>query len=92
MPHQALQFNTFQDGKSEANANQHYTVEDTPTYLLARDEDCENSFHSTADFMNVFLVSNILQQDPQQQQVILWDKHHDGPYYELIEKAYSGRR
>ena len=29
-----------------------YEVQDTPTYLLARDEDCENSFHSTADFVS----------------------------------------
>ena len=29
---------------------------DTNTYLLARDEDCENAFHSTADFvsLNIF--------------------------------------
>lgn len=26
---------------------------DTPLYLLARDEDCENSFHSTADFVSL---------------------------------------
>lgn len=26
------------------------------TYLLARDEDCENSFHSTADFVSVFSI------------------------------------
>ncbi len=25
---------------------------DTTTYLLARDEDCENAFHSTADFVS----------------------------------------
>ena len=25
---------------------------ETPLYLLARDEDCENSFHSTADFVS----------------------------------------
>lgn len=30
----------------------HDEVADTPTYLLARDEDCENSFHSTADFVS----------------------------------------
>lgn len=24
-----------------------------PTYLLARDEDCENMFHSTADFVRL---------------------------------------
>lgn len=26
---------------------------DTTTYLLARDEDCENAFHSTADFVSI---------------------------------------
>lgn len=31
-----------------------YLVQDTPTYLLARDEDCENAFHSTADFVSQF--------------------------------------
>lgn len=29
----------------------HLQRESTPTYLLARDEDCENSFHSSADFV-----------------------------------------
>ena len=29
-----------------------YEVVTTPTYLLARDEDCENTFHSTADFVS----------------------------------------
>ena len=29
-----------------------HDTELTPTYLLARDEDCENSFHSTADFVS----------------------------------------
>ena len=29
-----------------------YEIQTTPTYLLARDEDCENSFHSTADFVS----------------------------------------
>jgi hypothetical protein len=30
-----------------------YEVVKTPTYLLARDEDCENAFHSTADFVSL---------------------------------------
>ena len=33
-----------------------YEVQETPTYLLARDEDCENSFHSTADFVSYILL------------------------------------
>jgi hypothetical protein len=32
----------------------------TPTYLLARDEDCENSFHSTADFVNILSLSSLI--------------------------------
>ena len=39
---------TFQD--SVTPPTQYKTV-DTTTYLLARDEDCENAFHSTADFV-----------------------------------------
>lgn len=66
-----------------------YTVVDTPTYLLARDEDCENSFHSTADFMNMFLVMNILGLSASEMQVMLFDSHHDGPYIELLKKAFS---
>ena len=31
-----------------------YRVEDTPTYLLARDEDCENLFHSMADHVSPY--------------------------------------
>jgi hypothetical protein len=65
-------------------------VESTPTYFLIRDEDCENSFHSTADFMNMFVSSNVAGVNPSDQQVVLWDKHPDGPYIDLISKAFSG--
>ena len=64
------------------------TVEHT-TYLLARDEDCENTFHSTADFMNMMLVMRALEIPPERQQVVLFDNHPDGPYMELIKAAYS---
>lgn len=87
-----------------------YRTVDTPTYLLARDEDCENSFHSTADFvsslrrhlccdvvdqpctfgqMNMFVVQTALGLDPADTQVMLFDKHPDGPYHELISRAFS---
>ena len=33
--------------------NEEYEIQSTSTYLLARDEDCENSFHSTADFVSI---------------------------------------
>lgn len=64
-------------------------VIDTPTYLLARDEDCENSFHSTADFMNMLLVMRVLNLSADDMQVVLFDKYPDGPYIDLIKKAYS---
>ena len=67
-------------------------VEETATYMLIRDEDCENSFHSTADFMNMFLSANVVGVDPAVQQVVLWDRHRDGPYIDLISKAFAGGR
>ena len=66
-----------------------YKTVSQPTYLLARDEDCENTFHSTADFMNMYFVMSLLDIDPGEQQVLLMDKFTDGPYYELIKRAFS---
>lgn len=43
---------SFQSGQSPS----YDQVEETATYLLARDEDCENSFHSTADFVRQRVV------------------------------------
>jgi len=43
---------SFQPGKK---LPAEYTSVDTTTYLLARDEDCENAFHSTADFVSNYL-------------------------------------
>ena len=52
MPHHSSQMGTFADNyKDKAKLNSFEVVE-TPTYLLARDEDCENSFHATADFVS----------------------------------------
>jgi hypothetical protein len=39
----------FEPGTSGSG---HDSAVETATYLLARDEDCENSFHSTADFVS----------------------------------------
>ena len=30
-----------------------YEIEERPTYLLSRDEDCENTFHHTADLVSI---------------------------------------
>lgn len=49
----SLQMRGFEQGTSSLEAD---TVVPTTTYLLARDEDCENSFHSTADFVSMFLL------------------------------------
>lgn len=97
MPHHALQMRSFEDSRSDLDIsgsgsgvpNGVDAVVDTPTYLLARDEDCENSFHSTADFMNMFLVYSTLGLSFKDTQVMLFDKYPDGPYHELIQKAFS---
>jgi hypothetical protein len=86
MNHHRAQMSTF---VSDSNEPDEYDTVDVPTYLLARDEDCENTFHSTADFMNMFLVMNIIGVDPLYHQVMLFDQHPDGPYMELIKSAFS---
>lgn len=88
MPHHARQMRDF-EGSSDSSIYNHAVVQETPLYLLARDEDCENSFHSAADFMNMFLVLSVLRVHPSGIQVMLFDKHTDGPYLDLIKKAYS---
>ena len=71
MPHHATQMASFLSAQEVPTppAAGTYDTEDAPTYLLARDEDCENSFHSTADFMNAFLVMSALGIDPRSQKV-----------------------
>lgn len=55
MPHSAIQFHSFVHSL-DLPKNGAYSVESKVTYLLSRDEDCENSFHSTADFVSVFHI------------------------------------
>lgn len=88
MPHQKLQMGRGGFSTSAAAVRVDEVVEKS-TYLLARDEDCENTFHSTADFMNLFFVMSLLRTEVSAQQVLLWDKYSDGPYAELIQKAFS---
>lgn len=88
MPHHNRQMQSFEADRPDPSSST-YTVVSHPTYLLARDEDCENTFHSTADFMNMLLVARALNIDVQQQQVVLFDNHPDGPYTDLIKTAYS---
>ena len=63
-------------------------VEEKTTYLMARDEDCENMFHSTADHLNAFLVGRVLRLDWSRVKTMLWDRHPDGPFKQLIEKGF----
>lgn len=39
--------------------------------------------------MNMFLVGSALDLDFNDVQVMLFDKHPDGPYHEMISKVYS---
>lgn len=64
-------------------------VENVTTYFLPRDEDSENTFHSTADFLNMFLVKDILQYDVKEQQVLIMDKMPSTPYNELLQRAFA---
>ena len=88
MPHNARQMEAFLADASVPNTFT-YSKVDHVTYLLARDEDCENTFHSTADFMNMMLVMRALGIKPGDQQVVLFDNHKDGPYLDLIKNAFS---
>lgn len=42
--------------------------------------------------MNMFLVLTALRQSPKDLQVLLFDRHSDGPYTDLIQRAFSGGR
>jgi hypothetical protein len=39
--------------------------------------------------MNMFLVKTALDLDVTEMQVMLFDRHPDGPFTELIQKAFS---
>jgi hypothetical protein len=41
------------EGNADSSIYTQVIVQETPVYLLARDEDCENSFHTTADFVSL---------------------------------------
>ena len=88
MNHQRGMFRSLLAAQRPPNAGT-YTTIDTTTYLLQRDEDCENAFHATADFMNMYLVMTALGIHPRDQQLMLFDRHIDGPYLELFQKAFS---
>lgn len=88
MSHHSRQMRSFVSNRGEGSDGS-YAIEEKATYLLARDEDCENAFHSTADFMNMFFVLSILKLSTENLQVMLFDKHSDGPYFDLIQTAFS---
>ena len=52
MPHHRLQMDSFRSEAQVPSDSNAYEVIETPTYLLARDEDCENLFHSSADHVS----------------------------------------
>eukprot|EP00981_Chlorochromonas_danica_P003901 scaffold742_cov186-Ochromonas_danica.AAC.6 len=87
MPHHRLQMSSFVSTITEKM--EYDEKEEKIVYLLARDEDCENAFHSTADFMNMFLVYQALHLKVEDMQVMLWDLHPDGPFFDLIHQAFS---
>uniref|UniRef100_A0A7S4D838 EGF domain-specific O-linked N-acetylglucosamine transferase n=1 Tax=Heterosigma akashiwo TaxID=2829 RepID=A0A7S4D838_HETAK len=66
-----------------------YEVVRTPTYLLARDEDCENMFHAMADHLNAYEVAQMLGLDFRDLQIVLWDKHPDTAFKDLYQTAFA---
>lgn len=86
MPHHTLQMNSFKD---QTPTSTDATRESTTTYLLARDEDFENAFHSSADFLNMELVYQGLNLNKDDTQVVLLDRNPDGPFFEMIQNAFT---
>ncbi len=86
LPHASKYFNNFHDGVEDISFE---IFEDTTTYFLPRDEDCENTFHSVADFLNMYLVKEILDYDVNEQQILIMDKMQSNPYRELLQRAFA---
>ncbi|GMH69624.1 hypothetical protein TL16_g05204 [Triparma laevis f. inornata] len=82
--HTNLALSSFIDNSPNENSAE---IEKGITYLLMRDEDMENAFHSTADFINMEIVHGVV--GVERSKVVLFDRQPDGPYYELIEKVFS---
>lgn len=79
-------FDNFQDNVA---VPEFQVYEEKPTYFLPRDEDCENAFHSQADFLNMFLVHQALETDLAEQQVLLMDKMPNTPFNELLHRVFA---
>lgn len=79
-------FDNFQDNVA---IPEFQVYEEKSTYFLPRDEDCENAFHSQADFVNMFLVHQALDTDLSQQQVLLMDKMPNTAFHELLHRAFA---
>jgi hypothetical protein len=76
--------------QSSSSPPAEYETVDATTYILARDADYENTFHAMADFMNMLLVHMILGSSIlPHQQVLLFDRFSNGPYFDLLQKAFS---
>ena len=82
MPHASLQMRSFQDDTPWRGSDDGGTevIDSGPTYLLTRDEDSENAFHSTSDFINMHTVFTGLGIANGDAQVVLFDRQPDGPF------------
>ena len=88
--HFRLQIRSFQEQREFSFNSKNIQKEKTPVYLLSRDEDCENMFHSMADHVNIYLVvKHILNMDFENLKVILFDRHVNGPFFDMIQRAFS---
>lgn len=64
-------------------------TEATPTLLIQRDEDAENTFHATADHLNLFTVSHLRGLEAPTTRALLFDTHPDYGYTELIHLGFA---
>lgn len=85
-PHANNYFTNFKDNIENPDFQ---VYEETTTYFLPRDEDCENTFHSGADFLNMYLVKEVLDYDVSEQQVLIMDKMPNTQYTELLHRAFA---
>eukprot|EP00968_Pinguiococcus_pyrenoidosus_P003067 scaffold180_cov311-Pinguiococcus_pyrenoidosus.AAC.49 len=91
MNHMRPQMESFQE-VSRAGEAAYAEVEETTTILMARDEDCENTFHSAADHINLYIVSRFLGLSPASTRALLFDTHPDYPYVDLIHDAFAAAK
>ena len=79
-------FNGFEESSNEKN----YDVVNNPVLMVARDG-AFNTYHSMEDFVNAFIVLEVLKLNPVRDnlELMILDQEVDGPYGTMWRKAFS---